>query len=129
MTLTDYDFGITPFVFVYGTLRPGEVAGLQQYTMARTDTVRGTLYSAGRKRAPFPALVPGFTGKVHGVSLRLLDAATLGIMDVYENYPTLYNRVLMHTRHGRVAWTYTWNEDMSLLEPFEGSEWPRRKEG
>lgn len=99
-------------VFTYGTLMPGQPRwpSLSRYLagMAEPAAVRGNLLDTG---AGYPALanigrgpwVPGF--------LVPLDPAqalkALNVLDVIEGTAVgLYERVLVRTRAGFLAWTY-----------------------
>lgn len=95
-------------VFVYGTLRPGDVAWhrIRPYVdgpPART-TLAGTLYDTGMG---YPALLPGPAGRVPGWTLRLRSPVeALAALDEYEGGD--YRRTRVVDADGRLCWTYLW---------------------
>lgn len=98
-------------LFVYGTLRPGQVRWqfLAPFVIdeGHDDTVTGTLYDTG---LGYPAARFGGRGKIHGriYSLRIdrLSEA-LELLDRVEGaVEHLFNRVAITTSSGRNAWAY-----------------------
>jgi gamma-glutamylcyclotransferase (GGCT)/AIG2-like uncharacterized protein YtfP len=78
----------TPYLFVYGTLRPGSGHPMAELLAAKARLVqgaivRGRLYDLG----PYPGLTPG-EGSVRGELYELYKpAATLELLDRYEGCP------------------------------------------
>jgi gamma-glutamylcyclotransferase (GGCT)/AIG2-like uncharacterized protein YtfP len=98
-------------LFVYGTLRPGDVrwSFLQPFVVGEgiADEVDGELYDTG---LDYPAASFGGTGRIVGQTFELvidiLDHA-LGVLDEVEaTGDRLYRRVAIRTRSGRDAWAY-----------------------
>lgn len=115
-------------LFVYGTLRIGEHASLQDSLMAKyigEDKINGLLYNLGY----YPGLktVPGHFNLgepfVTGDVFRLLDQSIIEILDHYENYPHLYNRVETETAAGLHVWVYTYNHDVSPDQLIKSGDW------
>ena len=119
----------TDRVFVYGTLRPGQanhgrVAGfVRQVEPARLSG--HSLWTCGA----FPGARPAAEGVVEGVVFTLeRPAEALAALDVFEEVPTLYERVrvVVCTRSDSLidAWTYL----LALRDlrgwAFLGSTWP-----
>jgi gamma-glutamylcyclotransferase (GGCT)/AIG2-like uncharacterized protein YtfP len=97
-------------VFVYGTLRPGDVAWWRiaphVVDEPRVTRLPGTLYDTG---LGYPALHPEPTGDpVPGWTLRLRSPArALAELDEYEG--ACYRRVRVVDSTGRLCWTYLWS--------------------
>jgi gamma-glutamylcyclotransferase (GGCT)/AIG2-like uncharacterized protein YtfP len=96
-------------VFVYGTLRPGDVAWhrIQPYVVDAPVRTRlpGTLYDTG---LGYPALLRQ-PGEVPGWTLRLRSPAdALAALDAYEGRE--YRRVRAVDSTGRLCWTYLWTD-------------------
>lgn len=90
-------------VFVYGTLRRGEVnhpwlAGARAEGEGQLSGAR--LHDLG----PFPMAVPG-DGVVHGEVYALSDAG-LARLDRLEGHPRLYRRQRLPLADGRRVWVY-----------------------
>lgn len=94
------------FVFVYGTLRPGQ----RNHHFMATATHRGayvtpacfTLLDTG----PYPAALDDGTTALTGDVFEV-DDETFAALDVLEDYPVHYTRREIDTAHGR-AWIYLW---------------------
>jgi gamma-glutamylcyclotransferase (GGCT)/AIG2-like uncharacterized protein YtfP len=122
-------------LFVYGTLRPGEVRWslLQPFVNDHgiADEVDGELYDTG---LDYPAAVFGGTGRVVGQTFELitdtLDHA-LAVLDEYEETGGgMYRRVAIHTRGGRYTWAYEYGADLTELNggrpplsPITSGDW------
>jgi gamma-glutamylcyclotransferase (GGCT)/AIG2-like uncharacterized protein YtfP len=94
--------------FVYGTLRPGDVAWhrIRPYVEGEpaATTLPGTLYDTG---LGYPALLPGTEGAVPGWTLTLRSPAdALAALDAYEG--SEYRRARVVDAAGRLCWTYLW---------------------
>ena len=108
-------------VFVYGTLLRGEVnhgllAGAELMGAHRTEP-RFTLYRLGA----YPGLVAGGGTAVHGEVYRVNDAG-LRALDQLEDYPRLYDRLLIPTPFGR-AWVYVYRGRLQDREPIRSGDW------
>jgi gamma-glutamylcyclotransferase (GGCT)/AIG2-like uncharacterized protein YtfP len=110
-------------MFVYGTLRPGDVRWslLQPFVVEDgiADEVDGDLYDTG---LDYPAAVFGGTGRIIGVTFELLSDTldqALAVIDEYEETGGgMYQRVLIRTRGGHEVWAYEYGT--GLTEPTEG---------
>ncbi|WP_030538307.1 MULTISPECIES: gamma-glutamylcyclotransferase family protein [Sphingobium] len=125
-----------PFLFVYGTLRPGCDGPEAQWLMsvahhAGPAAARGRLYRAG----DYPGFVPGPDGVVAG-DLFLLpdDPAVLNRIDEYEecaaHFPQPWEyrreRLTVHAGDGPVqAWAYVYARDVSALQWIESGDFLR----
>ncbi len=128
---------VTPHVshlFVYGTLRPGDVRWhfLQPFVTDEgwPDTIRGRLFDTG---LGYPAAVvderaaPG--GTIVGRTYPLLEASlsqALDVLDAEESTVAgLYRRVVVTTHTGTTAFTYEYGDGLELW-PIEGGDWLAR---
>ena len=95
-------------VFVYGTLRRGEVNHYMLETArfcgSHTTQSHYKMFSLGA----YPAVVRGGPDAVQGEVYRV-DARTLSRLDRLEGYPVAYKRRLMPTPWGR-AWIYLYRQ-------------------
>ena len=114
-------------LFVYGTLRPGDVRWslLEPFVTDSgvTDTVSGRLYDTG---LDYPAAVFGGEGTVIGRTYRLrtdrLDEA-LAVLDEEEDTVLgLYRRIDVLTGGGVRAWAYQYGDGLELT-PIESGDW------
>ena len=122
-------------LFVYGTLRPGDVRWplLQPFVNGEgvTDEVDGGLYDTGLE---YPAAVFGGTGRIVGDTFELIADTidhALAVLDEEEGtVGGLYAASLIRTRGGRVAWAYELRVDLSQLTwrlaPITSGDWFRR---
>jgi gamma-glutamylcyclotransferase (GGCT)/AIG2-like uncharacterized protein YtfP len=117
-------------VFVYGTLRPGEVRWrhLVRWVVDNgwPDRVGGQLYDTG---LDYPAAIFGDGGPIHGQTFALVDESIeecLGVLDVEEDtVGGRYRRVVVTTHAGVRAWAYEYGHGLDL-EPIESGDWFRR---
>jgi gamma-glutamylcyclotransferase (GGCT)/AIG2-like uncharacterized protein YtfP len=109
-------------VFVYGTLRRGQVNHhwLEGCGFEGEVTMTGlVLHDLG----PFPMAVPG-DGVVHGELYRL-EAMALSALDRLEGYPRLYDRLPRPLDDGRWAWVYVGRPRQVRFSPaFSTGRWP-----
>jgi len=114
-------------LFVYGTLRPGDVrwpfleplvvdAGID-------DSVDGTLYDTG---LGYPAALFGdgnvVMGRTYILNELLLDEA-LDLLDVEEgSVDGLYHRMRLVTHRGVRAWAYSYGGGL-ILTPIVSGDW------
>ena len=114
-------------LFVYGTLRPGDVRWplLQPFVngVGVADEVDGELYDTGLE---YPAAVFGGTGRIVGDTFQLITETldhALAVLDEEEDtVDGLYRRVVIRTRGGRVAWAYEYGTGLTLA-PITSGDW------
>ncbi len=106
-------------LFVYGTLRPGDVrwALLERYVAddGVDDTAPGQVFDTG---LDYPAAVFGEGGRIRGRTYRLraeLLAEALAVLDEEEDTVAgLYRRVRVMTGGGTDAWAYAYGAGLEL---------------
>lgn len=110
-------------VFVYGTLRQGEVnhhlLATSQYLGLHETLPEYALYDLGA----YPALIHGhqvIQGEVY-----LIDAETLEQLDILEDVPVEYRRESISTPFGD-AWIYLYQESGHLNDLIESGNWLQR---
>ncbi len=115
------------YLFVYGTLIPGEEAWplLEPWTTGpvRADAARGRLYDT-RRGYPAATFAPDAPGLVHGTVVELDAAradAALAALDAYEAEE--YVRVGIVTDGGIEAVTYAWIAPLDRCDPVTGGRW------
>lgn len=117
-------------LFVYGTLRPGDVRWpmLEPFVADSgvPDTASGEVYDTGRG---YPAAVFGDDGTIVGRTYRLrhdrLDEA-LTVLDVEEaTVAGLYRRVEITTGNGHRSWAYAYGAGLTLTR-IDGGDWLTR---
>lgn len=117
-------------LFVYGTLRPGDVrwSFLEPFAAdeGRDDTATGYVYDTG---LGYPAAIFGTDGTIHGRTYTLLtdrlDEA-LAVLDEEEDTVLgLYRRVTVTTGRGVTAWAYSYGTGLELTLIPSG-DWFRR---
>lgn len=117
-------------LFVYGTLRPGDVRWrlLEPWVVddGRDDTVSGQLFDTG---LDYPAVIlgPGGTvvGRTYELRLHTIDQALRLIDDEEDTVLGLYRRVEVRTGHGLRAWTYEYGAGLDLT-PIRSGDWLTR---
>lgn len=114
-------------LFVYGTLRPGDVRWpiLQPFVDDEgvDDSVAGAVFDTG---LDYPAAVFGGDGHVTGRTYRLrtdtLDEC-LRVLDVEEDTVAgLYRRIGITTSLGVSAWAYEYGDGLDLT-PIDSGDW------
>jgi gamma-glutamylaminecyclotransferase len=108
-------------VFVYGTLLRGEVnhyllAGAEFLGPHRTDACY-TLYDLGA----YPGLSRGGRTAVTGEVYRV-DEAGMRQLDRLEDYPRLYDRLLIPSAYGR-AWIYVYRGRLNDRPVIPSGDW------
>lgn len=100
-------------VFAYGTLKHGD-----------RHAVRGNLYAmpSGIAAATFPWFNEAGRGLVWG-SLITVDDDGLAELDNREGVPLTYDRVLVRTTTGIVAWAYEYQRPVSACTPIADGVW------
>jgi gamma-glutamylcyclotransferase (GGCT)/AIG2-like uncharacterized protein YtfP len=110
---------MTQYLFVYGTLRPGEVRWpfLEPFVVddGHDDSVVGTVFDTG---LGYPAAVFGGESRILGRVYQLrddrVDEALAVLDDVEAAVAGLYRRVVVDTSGGHRAWTYAYGSGLSL---------------
>jgi gamma-glutamylcyclotransferase (GGCT)/AIG2-like uncharacterized protein YtfP len=116
-----------PHLFVYGTLRPGDVRWpmLAPWVLGDgfADSVTGRLYDTG---LDYPAAVFGGGGTVIGRTYELrratIERALALIDDEEDTVLGLYRRVEVETDRGVRAWAYQYGTGLEL-RPIESGDW------
>ena len=106
-------------LFVYGTLRPGDVRWyiLEPFVIGEgsPDTVSGELFDTG---LDYPAAIFGRSGLIRGRTYELRLASVdrcLAILDhVEDTVDGLYSRVEVATGSGLAAWSYAYGSGLQL---------------
>ncbi len=114
-------------LFVYGTLRPGDVRWSMLEPFAADtgvdDTVAGRLFDTG---LDYPAAVFGVGGTIVGRTYRLRIetlAEALAVLDEEEDtVDGLYRRVTVVTGRGTTAWAYAYGQGLELT-PIPSGDW------
>lgn len=114
-------------LFVYGTLRPGDVRWHFLAPFAADegvdDAVDGCLYDTG---CGYPAAIFGAGGVVrgrrYGLVDDLLDDALTILDDVEGSVAGLYRRVTVTTHAGHTAWAYEYGSGLHLT-PIPSGDW------
>ena len=118
-------------LFVYGTLRPGDVRWplLEPFVTGDgwTDHVGGQLFDTG---LDYPAALFGDEGTIVGRTYPLLEARLdecLRVIDEEEDTVAgLYRRVAVRTRSGTDAWAYEYGTGLELV-PIPSGDWFTRE--
>ena len=114
-------------LFVYGTLRPGDVRWplLEPFVAGDgwTDEVVGRLFDTG---LDYPAALFGGEGTIVGRTYPLLeqhlDECLRVIDDEEDTVAGLYRRVAVQTRDGHHAWAYEYGTGLELV-PIPSGDW------
>jgi gamma-glutamylcyclotransferase (GGCT)/AIG2-like uncharacterized protein YtfP len=115
------------YVFVYGTLRPGDVRWplLAPFVVGVgvVDEVDGALFDTG---LDYPAAVFGATGRIVGQTFELvahtLDHALAVLDEEEDTVDGLYRRVAITTRSGLDVWAYEYGAGLQLI-PIPSGDW------
>ena len=116
-------------LFVYGTLRPGEVRWRHLEPFVVGDgvdtTVAGDVYDTGLE---YPAAMFGGDGRIKGrvYELARLDDALAHLDEVEGAVRGLYHRVVVHTDSGHQAWAYQCGDDGLLVRHLPHGDWALR---
>ncbi len=114
-------------LFVYGTLRPGDVRWRMLEPFVDddgiADTATGSVFDTG---LDYPAAVFGGDGRVVGRTYRLrvdrLDEALEVLDEEEDTVAGLYRRVEITTGNGVDAWAYAYGDGLELT-PIESGDW------
>lgn len=117
-------------LFVYGTLRPGDVRWPILAPFVRgdgvPDTVAGELYDTG---LGYPAAIFGGQSTIVGLTYDLRTdrlGEALAVLDEEEDTVAgLYRRVRVTTGAGTEAWAYAYGTGLELT-PIPSGDWFRR---
>ena len=126
-------------LFVYGTLRPGEVRWLhlEPYVLGEgidtgndsgiDTTVAGELYDTGLH---YPAAMFGgddrICGRVYPLAPERIDQALTHLDEVEGAVRGLYHRVEVATASGHHAWAYQCGDPALLVRRILGGDWLQR---
>jgi gamma-glutamylcyclotransferase (GGCT)/AIG2-like uncharacterized protein YtfP len=124
---------VLPHLFVYGTLRPGDVrwSFLEPWVIGAgfDDAVPGRLFDTG---LDYPAAVFGAGGTVVGrtyeLGLATLHEALRVIDEEEDTVLGLYRRVEVRTTRGLRAWAYEYGSGLELT-PIASGDWFARSPG
>jgi gamma-glutamylcyclotransferase (GGCT)/AIG2-like uncharacterized protein YtfP len=114
-------------LFVYGTLRPGDLRWPMLAAFVDDegvdDTAAGAVFDTG---LDYPAAIFGGEGRITGRTYRLradtVDEA-LRVLDIEEDtVEGLYRRVAITTDNGTSAWAYEYGDGLELT-PIESGDW------
>lgn len=127
----DHTASLIDHVFVYGTLRPGDVrwSFLEPFVTdgGIADSVEGSLFDTGEDypAATFAGPATGST-VIHGRTFRIAEAMLdecLAVLDVEEDtVGGRYRRVAITTRAGVDVWAYEYGFGMDLV-PIPSGDW------
>ena len=114
-------------LFVYGTLRPGDVRWhvLEPFVVdgGWPDTVAGQLFDTG---LDYPAAVFDDTGTIHGHTFGLLESSLGRALEVLDEVEGIvdgeYSRVIVRTAQGVDAWAYASGQGLDLT-PITSGDW------
>lgn len=118
-------------LFVYGSLRRGELADLSERPGAsflQSDCINGELYAVswypGAKVQPgcYDASAPAIKGDVFSLD----DDQITHLLDAYEGYPTLFDRVQTVTASGLIVWVYVYNNTVDPDTLVTDGDWLNR---
>lgn len=122
---------VNDHLFVYGSLRRGESADLsarQGAEFIQSDTINGSLYAVswypGARVQPgcYDTTLPHIVGDV----FRIDDESLPPLLDAYEGYPTLFQRVETVTAGGIIVWVYTYNHPVDEDRLVPDGDWLNR---
>lgn len=109
-------------VFVYGTLKNGKSANHFLQSRAEfidNDRIEGSLYNLGA----FPGYKATGSGMVAGEVWEITDEKLPDMLDSYEGYPSLYDRVKVRTEKGYTVWVYILNHPVNEDNLMEEGVW------
>ena len=117
----------TQHLFVYGTLRPGDVRWpmLEPFVAddGVDDAVPGEVFDTG---LDYPAAIFGPTGTVRGRTYALradrLEVALAVLDEEEDTVAGLYRRVRVTTARGHTAWAYAYGRGLDLT-PIPSGDW------
>jgi gamma-glutamylcyclotransferase (GGCT)/AIG2-like uncharacterized protein YtfP len=109
-------------IFVYGTLKTG--CGANSILQGRAeficeDRIEGSLYDLGS----YPGFKSEGSGLVSGEVWEITDDLLPRMLDNYEDYPRLYDRVKVQTEKGYTVWVYVINRTVTEQCLIEEGVW------
>jgi gamma-glutamylcyclotransferase (GGCT)/AIG2-like uncharacterized protein YtfP len=118
-------------VFVYGTLRPGDVRWhfLEPFVVDSgwSDSVGGRLFDTG---LDYPAALFGADGTILGHTFALLEQSMRRALEVLDDVEGVvdgeYARQIVRTARGVDAWAYASGADLALT-PIPSGDWFRHR--
>lgn len=119
---------MTHHLFVYGTLRPGEVRWRHLAPFVVGDgldtATTGELYDTD---LDYPAAMfdraGRIVGRVYELAVERLDGALAHLDEVEGAVRGLYHRVTVHTESGHLAWAYQCGDESLLVRRIESGDW------
>lgn len=109
--------------FCYGTLKSGHWANsnflANRSEFISEDRIEGSLYNLGA----FPGYKTEGSGMVSGEVYEITDEKLPEMLDDYEGYPSLYDRVKLRTEKGYNCWVYVLNQQPSEQMLIEEGVW------
>jgi len=119
--------GVTRHLFVYGTLRPGDVRWhfLAPFVVddGWLDTVPGQLFDTG---LDYPAAMFDDEGTIVGHTFALLVESAARALEVLDEVEGIvdgeYSRVMVRTGRGVDAWAYASGSGLDLT-PIPSGDW------
>jgi len=119
--------GVIRHLFVYGTLRPGDVRWhfLAPFVVddGWLDTVPGQLFDTG---LDYPAAVFNDEGTIVGHTFALLEESSARALDVLDEVEGIvdgeYSRVIVRTGRGVDAWAYASSDGLDHT-PIVSGDW------
>jgi gamma-glutamylcyclotransferase (GGCT)/AIG2-like uncharacterized protein YtfP len=119
--------GVIDHVFVYGTLRPGDVrwSFLQPFVTddGFADSVDGSLFDTGQD---YPAATFGGPTAIHGRTFRIpadvLDDCLVVLDEEEDTVGGRYHRVAIRTHAGLDVWAYEYGTGYELV-PIPSGDW------
>lgn len=124
------------FIFVYGTLRKGERADLSKQTgqfgvtYIGLDAINGGLYHLGSYPGVKAAAEPFDADKplVHGEVFLIRDLSIVSLLDAYEGYPHLYDRIQIESAAGRKVWVYIYQHPVTSDQQIQSGDWVKNRD-
>lgn len=126
-------------VFVYGTLRHGESADINNkfegIVPVGVDRINGQIFDVGwypglkeisengESMFEFTRSQPMVTGEVYVIP----DEDAIARLDQYEGYPALYGRRQFQTETGKTVWAYTYNRPVQYHDLVVSGDWKQRE--
>lgn len=122
-------------IFVYGTLRKGQVNDLSSWRggaatrFVGESTICGDLYDCGWYPGVKNPMDFGLDEEnvVHGEVFEIVGEDVPERLDDYEGYPSLYDRVKVVDIDQRLVWVYTFRPDVDPEALIKGGDWLERK--
>ena len=109
-------------IFVYGTLKRDCHANHFLQNRAEfisEDRIEGSLYNLGA----FPGYKSEGSYLVSGEVYEITDENLPDMLDNYEGYPSLYDRVKVRTEKGYTVWVYVLNQQVQQHCLIEEGVW------